>query len=179
MTEDVANVYVKVLDESISPYILNNTPPVLTAGYRCMEMGYTFIWPTGHNPFFIRPDGMIVHLTVENYIPYPIPGSSHCKPKKSTESMTFCRAYQVISREKQKSGNPGVVAGAVRPKPKSKVKKCQDEHCVAPSDSDAEAEMLSGPELVKDNEQPSSGDEKLDRVSRAARESLREAANSL
>ena len=53
----------KELDKNISPYILNNTPPVLAAGYRCMERGYTFIWPTGQNPFFIRPEGMIVHLT--------------------------------------------------------------------------------------------------------------------
>ena len=35
-----------------------------------MELGYTFIWPTRQNPYFIRPDGMIVHLTVEHYIPY-------------------------------------------------------------------------------------------------------------
>ena len=82
VTEDVANVYVKELDERITPYILNNTPPALTVGYRCMEMGYTFIWPTGQKPFFIRPDNMIVHLTVENNIPYLITGSNHCKPKQ-------------------------------------------------------------------------------------------------
>ena len=32
VTEDVANVYVKELDEHITPYILNNSPPVLTVG---------------------------------------------------------------------------------------------------------------------------------------------------
>ena len=68
VTEDVANVYVKDQDSHISPYMLNNTPPVLTVGYRCMEMGYTFIWPRGQHLFFIRPGGMIVHLTVKNYI---------------------------------------------------------------------------------------------------------------
>ena len=70
VTENVANVYVKDLDENITPNVLNNSQPVLTVGYRCMELGYTFIWPTGQNPYFIRPDGMIVHLTVEHYIPY-------------------------------------------------------------------------------------------------------------
>ena len=70
VTEDVADVYVQELDENITLYIYNNIPPVLTVGYRCMEMGYTFIWPTGQNPFFIRHDGMIVHLAVENYMPY-------------------------------------------------------------------------------------------------------------
>ena len=32
-TEDVANVYVKELVEDITPYIINNTRPVLTVGY--------------------------------------------------------------------------------------------------------------------------------------------------
>ena len=45
VTEDAANVYVQELDDIISPYILNNTPPALTGGYRCTGMGYTFIWP--------------------------------------------------------------------------------------------------------------------------------------
>ena len=46
-TDDVAHVYAKELGEQITPYILNNSAPALTVGYRCMEMGYTFIWPTG------------------------------------------------------------------------------------------------------------------------------------
>ena len=179
VTEDVADVYVKELDENITLYIYNNIPPVLTVGYRCMEMGYTFIWPTGQKPFSIRLDGMIAHLAVGNYFPYLIPGSSHCKPKKSTGSLTFCSASPVISREKQKSGDPGAVAGAVRPKSTTKVKQCRDKHCVVPSDSDAETEMHSEPELVEEEEQPSSGDESFDRMSRAARESLRDEANSL
>ena len=31
---DVANIYVKELDENITPHVLDNTPPVLTVGYR-------------------------------------------------------------------------------------------------------------------------------------------------
>ena len=59
-TEDVANIYVKDLDENITPYVLDNTPPVLTVGYRCLEMGSTFVWLAGENPYFIRPDGNLV-----------------------------------------------------------------------------------------------------------------------
>ena len=77
MTENVANVYVKELDEHITPYMLYNSPPVLTVGYRCMELGYTFIWPTGQNPYFIRPDGMIDHLRFGNCIPYLVPKNNH------------------------------------------------------------------------------------------------------
>ena len=34
VTENVANIHVKEVDEDITPYLLNNTPPVLTVGYR-------------------------------------------------------------------------------------------------------------------------------------------------
>jgi len=69
-TENIANIHVRELDENITPYVLENTPPVLTVAYRCMEMGYTFVWPTSQEPYFIRPDGMIIRLKVVNYIPY-------------------------------------------------------------------------------------------------------------
>ena len=132
VTEDVANVYVKELDENITPCIFNNVPPFLTVGYRCMELGYTFTWPTGQNPYFIRPDGMIVHLTVENCIPYLVPKSNHCKPHKPTGSMPFKCATPVISRNDLKSGEPGVAAHAHWPKAKTHTKKCRVERFVVP-----------------------------------------------
>ena len=80
VTEDVANLHVKELGENITPCILNNTPPILIVEYRCMEMGYTFMWPNGQNPFFIGLNGMIIHLAVEHYSPYLLPGERRCKP---------------------------------------------------------------------------------------------------
>jgi hypothetical protein len=60
-TENVANIHVRELAENITPYVLENTPPVLTVGYRCLEMVYIFMWRTAQEPYFIRPDGMIIH----------------------------------------------------------------------------------------------------------------------
>ena len=91
--------------------------------------------------------------------------------------MTFCSASPVISREEHKSGEPGAVADAHRPN--IKVKKCRVESCAAPSDIESETEVRVEPESDEDFEQLSSGDEAIDRMSRAARESLREEANSL
>ena len=67
-------IHVKDLDEDITPYIFNNTPLVLTVGYRCLEMGYKVIWPSGQSPFFTRSDGMIIHLMVEHYLCLPHTG---------------------------------------------------------------------------------------------------------
>ena len=89
-TENIANIHVRELDENITPYVLENTPPVLTVGYRCMELGYTFIWPTNQEPYFVRLDGMIIHLAIENYIPYLVPNSAHCKPRKPSCNRMFC-----------------------------------------------------------------------------------------
>ena len=61
-TEHVANIYVQELEEIIIPYVLQNAPLVLTVGCCCMELGYTFFWPTEQSPYFIRPDGMIIHF---------------------------------------------------------------------------------------------------------------------
>jgi hypothetical protein len=89
-TENIASIHVRELDENITPYVLDNTPPVLTVGSRCMEMGYTFVWPTSQDPYFIRPDGMIIRLMVENYIPYLVPNARHCKPRKPSGTRIFC-----------------------------------------------------------------------------------------
>jgi hypothetical protein len=44
-TEHIANIHIRELDENITPYVLENTLPVLTVGYRCMELGSTFYLP--------------------------------------------------------------------------------------------------------------------------------------
>ena len=40
-TENNANIHARDLDDNITPYMLENTPPVLTVGYICMDLGYT------------------------------------------------------------------------------------------------------------------------------------------
>ena len=51
-------LYITELKEKFVPYILKNTPDVLTMGRRCMCEGYSFVWKAHSNkPFFRRPDG--------------------------------------------------------------------------------------------------------------------------
>ena len=44
---DLLTFVVDELGEKIEPYVLRSTPPVMSVGQRCMERGYTFIWPKG------------------------------------------------------------------------------------------------------------------------------------
>ena len=116
-TENVANTHVWELDENFTHYVLENTPPVLTVGYRCMEMGYTFIWPTAQEPYFIRPDGMIIHLKIVNYIPYLVPNAHHCKPRKPSGTRVFCSPSKDVVKNPQ-SGVPDRCADRTWPKTK-------------------------------------------------------------
>ncbi|MFM7988091.1 MAG: hypothetical protein ACKPKO_53135, partial [Candidatus Fonsibacter sp.] len=93
----VAWIHIRELDENITPYLMSNAPLVLTVGYRCMEKGYSFIWPSGKNPYFIRPDGMIIHLFVRGYIPYLNPGTKECQPQKPVGNCSFVVRHLMLS----------------------------------------------------------------------------------
>ena len=71
------------LRAEIEPYVLNNSPSVLSIGIRCMEKKYTFIWPPGENPYFITPDDQIIQCEVHDHVPYIRPGAPGCQPKAS------------------------------------------------------------------------------------------------
>eukprot|EP00972_Heterocapsa_arctica_P052168 7673056-Heterocapsa_arctica.AAC.1 len=52
------------LCEEMSPFILEDTPAVLSVGDGCMNKGYSFHWPAYSNPYFITPNGYRVELEI-------------------------------------------------------------------------------------------------------------------
>ena len=54
--DEVADVTVDALHRDFTPYILDETPAVLSVGVRCMEPGYSFVWPADSKPYFIRAE---------------------------------------------------------------------------------------------------------------------------
>ena len=67
--------------------MLGSIPAVISVGKRCMNMGYSFHWPSGKNPFLVCPDGMIVELDVHGDIPYLRSGSKKSAPKTPTREI--------------------------------------------------------------------------------------------
>ena len=65
----VSPMYSEILQETIRPYVLPETPPVLTIGKRCMEQGDSFIWCANEAPIFVMPDQTILQLEVHRNIP--------------------------------------------------------------------------------------------------------------
>ena len=86
---EVLSQFVEEFGQSIEPYILAQTPNVLSVGMRCMRQGFTFIWPAGERPYFILPSGQIVVLEVKGDIPYLHPGASSCAPRPHMGERSF------------------------------------------------------------------------------------------
>ncbi len=90
-SHNVVPLYCSELAQLVHPYLLHDTPPVLSIGKRCMEQGFTFHWDPGRNPVMTNPEGMIVELEVEKNIPYLRAGSesSHPRPPRETKMVAI------------------------------------------------------------------------------------------
>eukprot|EP00435_Cladocopium_sp_Y103_P055641 s3204_g18.t1 len=60
----------KSFDEPAQMHVLEDIPSVLSMGKRCLYLGYSFIWPSGKDPYMIDCNGDIIEMTVKDYIPY-------------------------------------------------------------------------------------------------------------
>mgnify|MGYP000600574081 CR=1 FL=1 len=50
---------------------MDESPDVLTIGFRCQKHGYGFHWgPYSDRPYFVTPEGEVATLTADIYCPY-------------------------------------------------------------------------------------------------------------
>ena len=71
-----------------NPFVMPDSPALLSVGKRCMLEGYSFIWKAGKTPLLVRPDGLVVDLAVDRFIPYIDNDCSIRLPQRS-DSATF------------------------------------------------------------------------------------------
>jgi hypothetical protein len=55
---------VEALGEEIKPYVVPSTPAVLSIGWRCLELGYSFVWWGKEMPHLVCPNGEVIHVDV-------------------------------------------------------------------------------------------------------------------
>ena len=65
-----SSIKFEAFNEPAEAHILEDTPSVISMGKRCVDLGYSFVWPTGRTPFMLDPNGNIIEMTVKDYIPY-------------------------------------------------------------------------------------------------------------
>eukprot|EP00435_Cladocopium_sp_Y103_P019981 s977_g4.t2 len=66
---EVADVKLSALPDPVQPYVLDQNPVVLSVGTRCVDQGYSFVWPANCEPILVRPDDNVVQLNVEGHVP--------------------------------------------------------------------------------------------------------------
>ena len=69
-TSKMTDIQFDVFEEPVRAHVLEDTPSVLSMGKRCLEQGYTFVWPSGKDPFMIDNNGLMINMKVKDHIPY-------------------------------------------------------------------------------------------------------------
>ena len=75
-----AEIDLGTFDMTSQAYVLDDTPSVMSLGKRCVEEGYSFVWPSGKMPFMITKNGERIDLTIHDNIPYIDLGTYECTP---------------------------------------------------------------------------------------------------
>ena len=79
-TNKEAEIDLGTFDMTSQAYVLDDTPSVMSLGKRCMEEGYSFVWPSGKMPFMITKFGSRIDLTMHDNIPYIDLDTVECSP---------------------------------------------------------------------------------------------------
>ena len=80
-TNKEAEIDLGTFDMTSQAYVLDDTPSVMSLGKRCMEEGYSFVWPSGKMPFMITKFGSRIDLTIHDNIPYIDLKTVECSPR--------------------------------------------------------------------------------------------------
>ena len=65
-----ASVHIDCIDKEVHPYVLPDTPAVISVGMRCIQDGWDFVWKSFSRPYFRKKDGTKIKLEVKDYVPY-------------------------------------------------------------------------------------------------------------
>ena len=70
MSTSKVDLEFKAFEKTANVHVLEDTPSVISMGKRCMDHGYSFIWPSGKEPYMVGQNANIIKVTVKDYIPY-------------------------------------------------------------------------------------------------------------
>ena len=97
-TQTEAEIDLGTFDIISHAYVLDDTPSVMSLGKRCMEEGYSFVWPSGKMPFMITKSGERIDLTIHDNIPYVDLGTYECTPYGCPQIM---KIHELLGRFKE------------------------------------------------------------------------------
>ena len=65
-----ASVHIDCIGKEVHPYVLPDTPAVISVGMRCIQDGWDFVWKSFSRPYFKKKDGTKIKLEVKDFVPY-------------------------------------------------------------------------------------------------------------
>ena len=65
-----ATFHIDCIGKEVHPYVLPDTPAVISGGMRCIQNGWDFVWRKFSRPYFRKKDGTKVKLEVKDYVTY-------------------------------------------------------------------------------------------------------------
>ena len=65
-----ASVHIDCVDKEVQPYVLPDTPAVISVGMRCIQDGWDCVWKSFSRSYFKKCDGPKIKLEVKDYVPY-------------------------------------------------------------------------------------------------------------
>ena len=65
-----ASIHIDCISKEVHPYVLPDTPAVISVGMRCIQDGWDFVWRKFSRPYFRKKDGSKIKLEVKDYVPY-------------------------------------------------------------------------------------------------------------
>eukprot|EP00972_Heterocapsa_arctica_P009354 1377410-Heterocapsa_arctica.AAC.1 len=77
----------EALKEQVTTHLLDEAGSVISIGKRCIHQGWSFHWPEGENPYFLKPDGTIILFDVGSDVPYLIEPDDYCSAFPATSSI--------------------------------------------------------------------------------------------
>ena len=89
-----SDIKFEAFDEPAQAHILEDTPSVMSMGKRCVDLGYSFIRPSGKTPYMLDSNGNIIEMIVRDYIPYV-----NIDQKKKGTSSKIAKILNIISDE--------------------------------------------------------------------------------
>ena len=81
-TTSMVDLNFDTFNEPAKAHVLDDTPSVLSLGKRCMEQGYSFVWPSGRDPYMINSDGEKIKMKVRDLIHYVYLGEGDYRPRR-------------------------------------------------------------------------------------------------
>ena len=65
-----ASIHIDCIDQEVQPYVLPDSPAVISVGMRCIQDGWDSVWRKFSRPYFRKKDGTKIKLELKDYVPY-------------------------------------------------------------------------------------------------------------